>query len=119
MIYQKYTGEIELKNIEGENLLLSKDVAINEQQEEIERLNNELELQNIEMGREIEKLKKETLSHHTKLIIAKGKQKVLEERIDKANEYIDQVLLYRIPKTKEVYEDIETLQNILNGSDKK
>lgn len=65
---------------------------------EIERLNNELEQQNIEMGREIERL---------------------QDRIARANNFIDQVLLYRIPnKTKEVYEDIETLQNILNGSDK-
>ena len=40
----------------------------------------------------------------------------LKERIARANNFIDQVLLYRIPnKTKEVYEDIETLQNILNG----
>jgi hypothetical protein len=43
-----------------------------------------------------------------------------KERIARANNFIDQVLLYRIPnKTKEVYEDIETLQNILSRSDKK
>ena len=43
----------------------------------------------------------------------------LQDRIARANNFIDQVMLYRIPnKTKEVYEDIETLQNILNGSDK-
>ena len=43
----------------------------------------------------------------------------LRNRIARANNYIDQVLLYRIPnKTKEVYDDIEKLQSILNGSDK-
>lgn len=42
----------------------------------------------------------------------------LKDRIARANNFIDQVLLYRIPnKTKEVYEDIETLQDILNDND--
>ena len=45
--------------------------------------------------------------------------RTLQDRIDRANNFIDQVLLYRIPnKTKEVYEDIETLQTILNGDDR-
>lgn len=44
MIYQKYTGENELKNIGRKNLLLSKDEVIKEQQEEIERLNKELDI---------------------------------------------------------------------------
>lgn len=43
MIYQKYTGENELKNIGRKNLLLSKDEVIYEQQEEIERLSKMLE----------------------------------------------------------------------------
>lgn len=38
MIYQKYTGEIKIKNKDRINLMISKDDLIKKQQEEIERL---------------------------------------------------------------------------------
>lgn len=37
-----------------------------------------------------------------------------QDRVEIANNYIDQVIMYKIPK--ELYNDIEKLQDIINGN---
>ncbi len=114
MIYQKYTGEIELKNTEGENLLLSKDEVINKQQEEIERLKEEyVMLQNAsdkveeEKDREIERLNN---------IINKTSKK-LEMTLNCIKDYMVENEEYIKIHTDYIYA-LEEQINILKGSDK-
>ena len=109
-------------------------LEINEElKKEIERLNNKLK-EDLEEYKQIgirqfsrpyaKRYLKELRKEQPNLLYPDS-EKIYENyyelriRIERANNYIDQVLLYRIPnKTKEVYDDIERLQSILNGSDK-
>ena len=59
------------------------------------------------------KLKEENKHYHTLSIVAKGKQKVLQERIDKATEYIEKEFSNFFMSM-----DFKTLLEILKGEDK-
>jgi len=71
-----------------------------------------------EKDKEIERLKKETLSHHTKLIIAKGKQIVLQERIDKAIKCINDYAIEDEDYSKIYNQEERELLSILDKVEK-
>ena len=54
------------------------------------------------------KLMEDRIERQNKLIA------VHQDRVEIANNYIDQVIMYKIPK--ELYNDIEKLQDIINGN---
>lgn len=62
----------------------------------------------------IQELQNEVKHYHTKLIIAKGRQKVLEERINKA---IHRIQLLQMDGEVSV-KDLTKLASILTGDDK-
>ena len=53
-------------------------------------------------------IQKDSMVRNQKLILK------YQDRIARANNYIDQVIMYKIPK--ELYNDIEKLQDIINGN---
>ena len=88
--------------------------------EEIERLKNELELQNIEMGREIERLKHNRVTRNIKELVKENEQlNLIINKYEKWLNYkIKEMLDHRYLYTADTYEDALDHFKELKGDDK-